>query len=215
MPAKSFLVWGAGGHGRVIGDLLRAAGHDLVGFVDADSETLALMASPASYLEEEFMEHLRKTSCYPDGVEACALGIGDNRLRQSRLQLLDGLDAPALVHPTAYVSLTATVGRSSVVFPHAVVNPDAWIGDAVIVNTGAIVEHDCRLESAVHVSPGAVLCGGVSVGERSWVGAGATVIHGITIGKDSIVGAGSTVIRQVADGETVVGSPAKAAKVQR
>ena len=85
----------------------------------------------------------------------------------------------------------------------------------MIVNSGAIVEHDCRLESGVHVSPGAVLCGGVFVGERSWVGAGATVIHGITIGKDSIVGAGSTVIRHVADGETVVGSPAKAAKVQR
>lgn len=214
MPAKSFLVWGAGGHGRVVGDLLRAAGHDLVGFVDADAEMLASRASPASYLEEEFMEQLRKRACYPDGIEACALGIGNNRLRQSRLQLLEGLDAPALVHPTAYVSPTATVGRSSVVFPHAVVNPDAWIGDAVIVNSGAIVEHDCRLESAVHVSPGAVLCGGVSVGERSWVGAGATVIHGVTIGKDSIVGAGSTVIRQVADGETVIGSPAKATKVQ-
>lgn len=200
----------------MVGDLVRAAGHRLVGYVDKEPAKLGRIVKPIGVLvthcEDELVEHLRARGAYPDGVDACALGIGDNRLRQLRLKDLDGLVVPPLVHLSASVSSTAHLGRGSVVFPHAVINAGAQINEAVIVNSGAIIEHDCVLEPGVHISPGAVLCGGVRVGERSWVGAGATVIHGITIGKDSIVGAGSTVIHDVGNSETVIGSPARTGK---
>ena len=212
--SESFLVWGAGGHGRVVGDVLRAAGQTLVGYIDMDAKKLGQVidstGGAVAYDEEQFMARIRERSSYPKGVDAIALGIGSNAFRLSRLRELEGFNVPPIIHPSASVSPIAEVSRGSVVFPLAVVNAGAWIGESVIVNSGAIVEHDCRLEAGVHISPGAVLCGGVIVGERSWIGAGATVIHGVTIGRDTIVGAGSTVIHDVGDSLTVIGSPARA-----
>lgn len=206
-------MWGSGGHGRVVGDLVRAAGHEVVGYVDSDPGKLGRIVEPdgttVSHLQDQLVRAIREGGRYPNGVDASALGLGDNQVRLQCLQNLEGLAVPPLVHPSATVSPTASLGRGSVIFPQAVVNTGAQVGDAVIVNSGAVVEHDCVLGSGVHVSPGATLCGGVRVGERSWIGAGATVIQGLTIGTGSTVGAGSTVIRDVGDDITVVGRPAR------
>jgi len=209
--SKSFLIWGAGGHGRVLGDVILAAGHGIAGYIDGDEGKIGRLVETTgafiSYHEDAFLEHILRAG-YPVGVDACALGIGSNRLRLKCLESLNGLSVPTVIHPSASISSSVAIGRGSVIFPNAVINAGASIGQAVIVNSGAIVEHDCRIESGVHISPGAVLCGGVSVGKLSWVGAGSTVIQGIKIGSNSIVGAGSTVIRDVDDSTTVVGSPA-------
>ncbi|MBX6332487.1 MAG: acetyltransferase, partial [Gemmatimonadaceae bacterium] len=39
MPER-VLVWGAGGHGKVVADLIRLTGHHLVGFADRDEGKL-------------------------------------------------------------------------------------------------------------------------------------------------------------------------------
>lgn len=196
----------------MVADLVRACGHSMAGYVDRDPDKMGAKVDGAdgrvSFLEEELLARIRSGEGLPDGIDACALGIGDNRQRQRRYQELEQLDVPALIHPTASVSPRARIGRGTVVFPHAVVNAEAMVEECVIVNSGAIVEHDCRLEAGAHISPGAVLCGSVEVGERAWVGAGTTIIHGMRVGKDSIVGAGSTVIREIEESVKAVGSPA-------
>lgn len=212
-PAESVLVWGAGGHGKVVGSVVRSAGFRLAGYIDADpgkarnrmesGEEVAILG------QEEFLAAVRETGRYPDGSDLCTLGIGDNRVRERCLRELNGLSAPALVHPGAVVCPSARLGRGTVVMPGAIVNADARIGEAVIVNSGAIVEHDSVLEDAVHVAPGAVLCGGARVGARSLVGAGAVLVPGTVVGSDSTVGAGSTVIEDVPDRCIVVGTPAR------
>lgn len=207
-----FLVWGGGGHGRVVADLVRAAGHELVGYVDSDPSKLDAVVEPGGarvvLSQNEFLEVIAR-GAYPDGVEAVAMAIGDNATRLHCLGLLGNLSVPPLVHPRAIVSASASIGRGSVVFPRVVVNAGARIGAGAILNTGAIVEHDCLIADGVHLSPGAVLAGGVRIGAASWVGASAVVIQGITVGRDAIVGAGAVVIRDVADAATVVGNPAR------
>ena len=209
---RRFLIWGAGGHGQVVADLVRACGHELVGFVDADAAKRDRVVEPGGARvvlhEQELMSSVRSGEGYPDGVDAVALAIGDNGMRLSCLRVLGSLCAPALVHPSAVVSPSASIGRGGVVFPAAVVNPGARLGEAVIVNSGAVVEHDCDLAQGVHISPNATLAGRVRVGARTWVGAGATVIQNITIGADAVVGAGAVVIRDVPDAITVAGVPA-------
>ena len=211
-PAESFLVWGAGGHGKVVASLLLAAGHRISAYVDADPEVArrAMGGEDVPFLgQDEFLARIRGVGRYPDGSDACALAIGDNRVRERCLRDLDGLAVPALVHPAATVCPSARLGRGAVVMAGAIVNADARIGEAVIVNSGAIVEHDCVLEDAVHVAPGSVLCGGARVGRRSLIGAGAVLVPGTAVGADSVVGAGSTVIEDVPAWYTVVGSPAR------
>lgn len=207
------LIWGGGGHGRVVADVARAAGHVIVGYVDRDEGKLGQVVEPGGarvvLTEHALLDGIRAHGRFPLGAAAIALAIGDNAARQRASGLLPGVDLPALVHPSAVCSPSARVGRGTVVGPAAVLNAGARVGAAVIVNTGAIVEHDCEIDDAAHVSPGATLGGGVRVGERSWIGAGATVIHGIRIGRDVIVGAGAVIIRDVPDGVTIVGNPGR------
>lgn len=208
-----FLVWGAGGHGKVVADLVRATGGVVSGFVDRDAGKLGCPVEPGGahvlLTEDAFLVSLRDTARLPGDVDTIALALGNNALRLERLGLLGPLATPALLHPAAMVSPSARVGKGSVVFAGVVINADARIGHAAIANTACVIEHDCTLGDGVHVSPGAVLAGGVAVGERAWIGAGATVIEGVRIGADAVVGAGAVVIRDVPAGRTVVGVPAR------
>jgi sugar O-acyltransferase (sialic acid O-acetyltransferase NeuD family) len=211
--AERFLVWGGGGHGKVLADLIRALGHQVCGFVDADPAKHDALVEPGGGRVLVAQDHLLRCAGaggYPLEATAVALAIGDNRARSRCLAGLGPLRAPPLVHPSAAVSPSAAVGRGSVVFPGAVLNAAAVLGDAVIVNSRAVVEHDCMVGDGAHVSPGAVLCGDVRVGPRSWVGAGSILIPGVRIGADVVVGAGAVVIRDVPDGSTVIGNPATA-----
>jgi acetyltransferase EpsM len=210
---RVFLIWGAGGHGKVVADLVRTCGDEVAGFVELDPAKIGLRAEPGGghvVLEQgDLLKRLRRHGSLPFGIDALALAIGDNRQRQRSLGRLGECHVPPLVHPSAVVSTGAVLGRGTVVCPGAMINSDARIGEAVIVNTRAVIEHDCRVADAAHVSPGAVLAGGVEVGERSWIGAGATVIQGVVIGPDATVGAGAVVLRDVPGSTVVVGVPAR------
>jgi sugar O-acyltransferase (sialic acid O-acetyltransferase NeuD family) len=227
MPSDSFLIWGGGGHGKVVADIIRAAGCTVVGFADRDPAKLHRIVEPggASVVisEADLLALLAGSGALSDveGATAIALGIGDNVSRITSLRHAPDVSISTLVHPSAIVSASSVLGRGTVVFPLAVINAAARVGEGVIVNSGAIIEHDCVVGDGAHVAPGSVLTGGVHVGARTTVGAGATVLPGIRIGSDAIVGAGAVVTRDVPDHATVAGNPAKpmngarAASVQR
>jgi sugar O-acyltransferase (sialic acid O-acetyltransferase NeuD family) len=210
--AERFLVWGAGGHGRVVADVVRAAGGRVAGFTDRDPALVGRPAVPGAppvlLSDEELLRELAEDG--PRAWDALALGIGDNRARLDAFRQAPAGLWPALAHPSAVLSPSATVGAGTVVMPLAVLNANARTGSAVIVNTGAVVEHDCRVGDGAHLSPRCVLAGGARVGEGAWVGAGATVLPGISVGAWAVVGAGAVVVRDVPEGTVVAGVPARA-----
>jgi sugar O-acyltransferase (sialic acid O-acetyltransferase NeuD family) len=214
---KRFLVIGAGGHGRVVADLIRVLGHSVVGFVDDDpAKNDSVVDSTGSRVImtlQSLMQHLDGNSTLPAAADNVALAIGGNGRRLELFTQLRPHCAPALIHSGAIVSPTARVGDGSVVFARAAINPEAQVGCAAIINTGAIVEHDCYLEDGVHISPGAVLCGTVAVGARSWIGAASVVIQCRSVGRDCIVGAGAVVVHDLPDGVVAYGNPARVQSV--
>ena len=139
------------------------------------------------------------------------VAIGNNKIRQQKLQQLDNADAKiiTLIHPSATVSRYAQIGLGSVIVAGAVINPDCIIGSGAIINTCSSIGHDCNLGEAVHVCPGTRLAGGTEVGDRAWVGVGSSVRQLIKIGADAVVGAGSVVVKDVLENTTVMGVPAK------
>jgi sugar O-acyltransferase (sialic acid O-acetyltransferase NeuD family) len=159
--------------------------------------------------EDVMLDAVQREGHLPAGATFIALGIGDNRARSQCIDVLQERMLPVLIHESATVSPSATIGYGSVILPRSVINADATIGRGVIINSGAIIEHDCSIGDGVHVSPGAVLVGGVRVGKRSWIGASAVVIDAVAVGDDAMVGAGAVVIRDVPAGFTVVGNPAR------
>ncbi|MGE0554282.1 MAG: acetyltransferase [Gemmatimonadales bacterium] len=210
---RSVLVWGAGGHGKVVAAVARAMGWAVLGYVDRDDAKRGLQVRDGgsavvlaeAELDRATLAEWQRTR----GLTAVLLGIGDNRSRLACLSRIAETLATPAIHPSAVLHSSEPLGLGTVVCAGTVIQPGASIGRAVIVNTGAIVEHDCVLGDGSHLSSGAVLTGGVRVGKRTLVGAGSVVLPGISIGDDAIVGAGAVVHRDVPDGVSVVGNPAR------
>ena len=205
---SALLVFGAGGHGKVVADAARATGRWST-IVYADDR----FPAHARWFGLEVIGTWQQAHAVKDRFPDFVVAIGDNRVRleaQHRLHA-SGFQPMTIIHPAACVSDSARIGAGSVIFAGAIVNPDARIGLATIINTGATVDHDCFLADGVHVSPGVHMAGGVSVGECAWLGIGAVVIGGVHIGAHAVVGAGAAVLADVGAGETAVGVPARAA----
>jgi len=199
------VIIGAGGHGKVVLDIVRAAGlHEPVAFLDADPAMAATEVGGVPVIgATNLLPKLRQQK-----VRHAIVAIGDNRARLQYAGLLrgQGFELVNAVHPAAFVSPTARLGSNVVIAPLAAVITDARVGDSAIVNTSAVVDHECEVAEGAHVGPGAKLAGRVRVEAGAFVGIGATVIQCLTVGRYAMVGAGAVVTVDVPAFATVVAS---------
>jgi sugar O-acyltransferase (sialic acid O-acetyltransferase NeuD family) len=205
---RNLIIWGAGGHGKVVLDIARATGlYREIIFVD-DS----CAASGGCFFDCELLPVSEGFEALKARGHSCfVVAIGNNRDRERCFQegIDRGLGPATLIHPTTVVSTSARIGDGTVVMPHVVVNAGAMIGRNCILNTGLIVEHDCHIGNHVHLGPGVVLGGGVTVEAYSLLGIGTIALPGTTIGAGAVVGAGAVILDSVPAGATSVGVPAK------
>jgi UDP-perosamine 4-acetyltransferase len=202
------VIVGAGDHGRVVLELLRAAGEDPAGFVEPGPDESALdRVVDGLRVIGDLRAELGWSAAAPRFV--CALG--DNRRRAEAFErcLSLGLEPVAAVHPTATILAGARIAPGAMVCAGAVVGVAASVAADAIVNTGATVDHDNRIGAHATVAPGAHLAGRVEIGEGAFIGMGATVIEGLRIGEWALVAAGAVVIRDVPPAARVAGVPAR------
>ena len=117
-----------------------------------------------------------------------------------------------LVHATAHVAPSATLGPGTWVQPNATVASMTRLGMMCHVNRGATIGHHNQWGDFCRINPGANTAGLCQLGDRTTLGLGVSLREGVSIGSDCMVGAGSVVLRDVPDGTTVVGVPAKPLK---
>ena len=193
------LILGAGGHAKVVADLVELAGYAVAGFLDDHPAGPDVFGKPV-------LGPIADCLRYPE--HAFVIGIGSNRVRRE-LAARYPLRWITAVHPKAVVARDAVLGPGTVVMANAVVNPGAAVGAHAIVNTGAIVEHDNVVGDFVHLSPGCALGGTVTVGAGTHGGIGACVRNNVCIAPDCVVGAGAVVVTDLKQTGTYVGCPAK------
>lgn len=190
---KKVVIFGAGGHAKVIADIVTACGDKIEAFLIDNASNTGVVGSVADY--EKFLD------C------EFVIGIGNASIRE-RLSMLP-VKWYTAIHPTAVISSSAVIGEGTVIMPNAVVNAGALIGKHCIINTGSVVEHDNSIEDFVHISVGAKLGGSVHIGKSTWVGIGATVSNSINVCADCMIGAGAVVVKNIDKKGTYVGVPAK------
>lgn len=206
---ETVLIFGAGGHAKVVIDALErqyAPSSVLVFDDDPGVWGSKLLGYPVIGGLNELLQH---ASDYQADCSVVAIGNNAVRVGIAAKLAVHGFPLGSVIHPSAVVSRTARIGVGTVLFANAVVNADSHIGNNVIINTGATIDHDCIVSDGVHVAPGVNICGGVEIGEGSFIGAGAVVIPGVRIGSNVTVGAGATVLEDVQDNMKVVGTPAR------
>ncbi len=210
---RPVLILGAGGHGRVVLDILLQTGrYEVVGFLDNNSEIHGRRIDGLPVLGpiDALPELAEQQRC--DGV---IVAIGDNGVRRGVARQVEaaGLELINAIHPSATLARNATLGRNVVVAAGVVLCAHCQIGDSVILNTGCIIDHQTMIGEGSHICPGVRVAGRVKIEPGTFVGIGATVIPKVTLGCESIVGAGAVVIEDVPALATVVGVPARRVKL--
>ncbi|MAG56280.1 MAG: hypothetical protein CMJ83_08325 [Planctomycetes bacterium] len=184
------VVFGDGGHARVVRDLLRCAGGPIV-------------VASLAVGEEARLPEL--------GVRGGIVAVGDNDVRASIVARVEeqvpGFAWHTAIHPSATVASDVVLGHGTVVMAGTIINPGTIVGAHVILNTGSVVDHDGAIDAFAHVAPGTVCAGNVAVGEHALVGIGARVNPGCRIGPHTIVGTGSVVTRDIPGGVIAFGVP--------
>lgn len=197
-----WIIFGAGGHGKVVLDILCECGVDRsdISFVDSNAGGSVLG-----------VRILRPRAA--DKLVQCqyVIAIGDC---EARAKVYDGMLKTqhllsTVVHPSATVSRFATLGPGVCVAAQAHIGPGAIVGRGTIINTGAVVEHDSHVGEWCHIGPGAKLCGGVRVGRGTFIGANAVIKPGIKIGSGVRIGCGAAVVKNIPDRCTWAGVPAR------
>ena len=137
---------------------------------------------------------------------AFAIGYSDMRARGLALAkvLPLGYDIVSLIHPTASVEPSASLGKGVVVLAGAVVDQYVTIGDCCYLHNGSIVGENSVLGENNYLSAGTTFGGSVTVGANNFFGINSTIVNGIDIGDNNFINAASLVYKPVGDNLNIV-----------
>lgn len=204
-----YVIWGSGGHARVLHDAL-LDGWELIALFDNAHVAPAIPNCPIYVGRFGFERWLEKHSDFTLISFAVAIGAsGKDRVAIQQYLHGLGMNPITVQHQSAVVAHNAQLGLGTQVLAGSVVGANTKLGMGVIVNTAASVDHDCTVGPGVHFAPGVRVAGNVAIGANAFLGVGAIVLPWLTIGEGAIVGAGAVVTRDVAPGAKVKGIPAR------
>jgi sugar O-acyltransferase (sialic acid O-acetyltransferase NeuD family) len=207
---QDIVIVGAGDFGREVIQYVKDTwldreGYRLKGFLDDRSVDLRafgleldIIGSPRNYTIQEEDRFL--------------VAIGDppiHRLLTEQIAQRGGRFL-TLLHPRAYVALTAFIGEGTIVAPFAFVGPHARVASHVVLNIYASVGHDARVEAHTIFAPYATVNGHVVVESEVLLGTHATVTARKHISHAAKISAGSVVYQDVPARALALGNPAKA-----
>jgi len=202
--SNNVIIIGAGGHAKVIADIILKNNDTLLGFLDDNkSKNEIILGYP-------ILGKINDIHLFEDKT-AFIIGIGDNFIRKSVSNKHD-VKWHTAIHPSANIGTDVDIKEGTVVMANAVINVSTKIGRHCIINTGVIIEHDNIISDYVNISSGTSLGGIVNIGECTFMGIGINVKNNINIINNCVIGAGATIVKNITESGTYVGIPARRIK---
>ena len=204
------IIFGAGGLGKLVLEILQSNEIVIYGFLDDDSalhdKTIDEIPVLGSTDEQGFLKLIGK-KCQ------AFVAQDDVKLKQGLVAMLNEKRKVMpinAIHREAYLSGTSELGHGNLISAGVVVNANTSLGHHNIMHANSTLDYDCRVGDFVEIGAGSTVGNGVTLKNGSFVGVGATIVAGVTIGENARIGAGSVVISDIEDNETVFGVPAEA-----
>ncbi len=201
--SKPVIILGAGGHAKVVADVLLNSGKNLIGFA-------APHKPPGTkFFNLEVLGDEKILSKYPPENILLANGVGAMPYQDQRWKLASrvrekGYSFLTTIHPSSVVAKDVELEEGVQIMAGSVIQPGTRVGRDSIINTGVLLDHDCTISSNCHLAPGVVLSGSVKIGEGSHIGTGTSVIQSISIGKNCVIAAGSIIYKNIPDSSIII-----------
>tara|TARA_Y100000992_G_C21259839_1_gene490645 strand:- start:185 stop:784 length:600 start_codon:yes stop_codon:yes gene_type:complete len=192
--SKRIAIIGAGGHGKVVGEIAILNKYEVVHFFDDRADII-----------KEFIftpiKNIDYLSSHLNDYDAFFVAIGDNKMRNNKIKWLKENKANIvnLIHPDSTVSKFSSLGVGTCVMANAVINAGTFVNEGVIINTSASIDHDCKIGDFAHISPNCSLSGNVKIGKFTHLGSGTSVHPGIKVGDNVKTGVGSKIFKDILD----------------
>ncbi len=122
------------------------------------------------------------------------LAFLDNTLRRNLFRRIRHPLAKALIHPSAEVAPSVSIGAGSFISPGVHIEAGAKVGPLVVIEEGAVIQADAIIEEGVFVGSFSRVAAGTRVGAYVYVGAGTILTpdppaSSLLIGEGTIIGA--------------------------
>lgn len=200
-------IYGGGGLAKVIIDILKqTCAYNLTGIVDTRYPKLGKIGTTNVLGNDEYLDELISNGI-TKAINAVnttnATGTGKGRAYAYDKLKAKGFELPNLIHKTAFIEPTVTMGEGNLIMSGAMLGSDVVIGNDCVINVNAVVNHDCVISDTCHIASGAILAGGVTVGENTLIGQGCTIFQRVKIGNNVVIQNGCHVFKDVPDGTVV------------
>jgi sugar O-acyltransferase (sialic acid O-acetyltransferase NeuD family) len=212
ITAKELVIIGSGGFARETAEAVaalneRGAGWRLLGYLDEDPAKQGTRVDGVPVLGG--MDEIQQL---PEASVVVCTGRPGNYV--SRPRIVGELGLPeqryaTIVHPTATVSASSSIGPGSVVLAQVVLTAAVQVGSHVAVMPHVTLTHDDVIADFATLASGVRLGGGVRVGRAAYIGAGALVREGCTVGDVALVAMGAVVTRDIPARQVWAGVPAR------
>ena len=202
------IIVGAGGFGREVLQWVRDAWPEqtsrIAGFLSADRSQLENHDYPLDIIADPD----RYEPTPGDGL-LLAIGIPEVRRRVAQALKSRGAEFLTLIHPTAIVAPTASIGAGSILCPYAIVSDAAQVGSCVLLNYHSSLGHDASAGDYAVLSPYAAIGGNAHIEADVFMGLHASVGPGKRIGVRSKVSANSCALADAPADSIIYGVPGR------
>jgi len=199
------IIIGAGGHAAEIDEYIAynnkvsgKGGINVIGFLDDNPDNYARYGFSAPLLGGATDHKVIKGQGYIIGIA----GIEFRRFFVKKF-IDEGAHFESLIHGSAYISPSASLGEGIIIGPNANIGPNAVIGNYTLVNARCSIGHDTRIGDFNLISPNVCFSGFSSVGDENLFGINCATLPGTSIGSRNKIAAGMVMDQNIGD-DTVV-----------
>ena len=211
---KEILIFGAGGHAKVIfSEIIQLKKYLVLGFVDdfAEKNKVILVYENKKYV------NIGKTEDIKNYNKICGvIGVGENYLRKKICEEINKkfqkFKWESIISKNSIINGNVSIGKGSVILSNSVINTGTKIENHCLINTSSSIDHDNHFKNFSSTGPGTITGGNVTIGETSHLGIGSKIKQQINIGKNTIIGGNSFVNKNCEDNSVYYGIPAKKVK---
>lgn len=160
---KKIVIIGAGGHGKVLAEIVKQNNNSLnLGFVDDGIEKETVVFDSITCWGT--VNELITKQISVDGV---VVGIGNNEIRKKIVQQLKtaGIPIESVVHPSVQIASSTVIGKGVAILQGAVISTLVHVEEGAIIDVGVVVNHEATVKSFAHLTIGTIVCNNAVIHE--------------------------------------------------